>query len=277
MRDVDARRPESDDPTQWLFEGDVASSTDPLQTAVARLVGYRWPALSDDDARPVPDALDAHADDDGIVPLVAVRGEASAEKRLRDGFFAQHLKRFNNRPFVWHIWDGRKDGFGVLVLYHTLDRAALEKLAYGYLGDWITAQTADAEKGVPGADLRLAAARDLQGRLTQILEGEPPHDLFVLWKPAHEQPIGWAPDLNDGVLVNVRPFAEADVLRRKPKVQSTKDRGKNPDGSDWGPDRYNRYEGLPAEHKLRDGDGKVIPDLTNAARRYARRQVGLDN
>ena len=305
-------KPHSDDPTQWLFEGGVASSTDPLQTAVARLVGHRWPAQTDDDGDLIPDALDAHADDDGIVPLVAVRGEPAAEKRLfdllmsaygddfsvarvdalladagypgktlgrwlRDGFFAQHLKRFNNRPFVWHVWDGRKDGFGALVLYHQLDRALLEKLAYGYLGDWITAQTADAEKGVPGADLRLAAARDLQGRLAEILEGEPPHDLFVRWKPAHEQPIGWAPDLDDGVLVNVRPFAQAGVLRRKPKVQSTKDRGKNPDGTDWGPDRYNRYEDLPAEHKLRDGDGKVIPSLTNAARRYARRQAGLDD
>ncbi|WP_412062122.1 Eco57I restriction-modification methylase domain-containing protein [Rubrivirga sp. IMCC45206] len=303
--------PHSDDPTQWLFEGDVASSTDPLQTAVTRLVGYRWPAQSDDDGNAIPDALDAHADDDGIVPLVAVRGEPAAEKRLRDllataygdafsvarvealladagykgksldrwlrdGFFAQHLKRFNNRPFVWHVWDGRKDGFGALVLYHKLDRALLEKLAYGYLGDWITAQTADAEKGAPGADLRLAAARDLQDRLALILEGEPPHDLFVRWKPASEQPIGWAPDLDDGVLVNVRPFAEAGVLRRKTKVQSTKDRGKNPDGSHWGPDRYNRYEDVPAEHKLRDGDGKVIPELTNAARRYARRQAGID-
>ena len=94
------------DPNPTPPRSGSASSTDPLQTAVARLVGYRWPALSDDDARPVPDALDAHADDDGIVSLVAVRGEASAEKRLRDGFFAQHLKRFNNRPFVWDIGEG---------------------------------------------------------------------------------------------------------------------------------------------------------------------------
>ena len=304
--------PHSDDPTQWLFEGDVSTSTDPLQTAVARLVGYHWPAQTDDDGAAIPDALDAHADDDGIVPLVAVRGEPAAEKRLfdllataygddfsvarvdglladagykgkklgrwlRDGFFAQHLKRFDNRPFVWHVWDGRKDGFGALVLYHKLDRALLEKLAYGYLGDWIKAQATDAEKDVPGADLRLAAARDLQGRLAKILEGEPPYDLFVRWKPAREQPVGWAPDLDDGVLVNVRPFAEAGVLRRKVKVQSTKDRGKNPDGAPWGPDRFNRYEDVPAEHKLRDGDGKVIPQLTNTARRYARRQAGLDD
>ena len=36
--------PYSDDPTQWLFHGHPQPATDPLQVAVARLVGYRWPA-----------------------------------------------------------------------------------------------------------------------------------------------------------------------------------------------------------------------------------------
>ena len=36
--------PESDDPTQWLIHGRPESSTAPLQVAVARLLGYRWPA-----------------------------------------------------------------------------------------------------------------------------------------------------------------------------------------------------------------------------------------
>ena len=304
--------PHSDDPTQWLFTGTVAASTDPLQTAVARLVGYRWPAQDDASiVGPVPDDA-LPADDDGIVPLVAVRGEPAAEARLRallaeaygdafsaarvdalleeasfagktlavwlrDGFFAQHLKRFSNRPFVWHVWDGRKDGFSALVLYHTLDHARLEKLTYGYLGDWITAQTADAERGTPGADARLAAARDLQDRLKLILEGEPPYDVFVRWKPAHEQPIGWAPDLDDGVRVNIRPFVEAGVLRKTPTLHWRKDRGANPDGAPWGPERHNSYEDLALEHKLHDGDGKPIEALTVGARRYARRQAGLDN
>jgi hypothetical protein len=32
---------------------------------------------------------------------------------LRNQFFEQHCKRFQNRPFIWHIWDGRKDGLCV--------------------------------------------------------------------------------------------------------------------------------------------------------------------
>ncbi|MCS7072014.1 MAG: BREX-1 system adenine-specific DNA-methyltransferase PglX, partial [Anaerolinea sp.] len=39
--------PASNDPTQWLFQGHPARSTAPLQVAVARLLGYRWPAQRD--------------------------------------------------------------------------------------------------------------------------------------------------------------------------------------------------------------------------------------
>ena len=36
-------KPHSDDPTQWLFSGHPRDSEQPLQVAVARLLGYRWP------------------------------------------------------------------------------------------------------------------------------------------------------------------------------------------------------------------------------------------
>ncbi|MCK7579540.1 MAG: hypothetical protein MZV65_30080 [Chromatiales bacterium] len=42
-------KPYSDDPTQWLFHGHPQPATDPLQVAVARLLGYRWPAETDPD------------------------------------------------------------------------------------------------------------------------------------------------------------------------------------------------------------------------------------
>jgi hypothetical protein len=70
-------------------------------------------------------------------------------------------------------------------------------------------------------------------------EGEPPYDLFVRWKPLHEQPIGWDPDINDGVRLNIRPFMSAElrrggkkgagILRWKPNIKWTKDRGKEPE------------------------------------------------
>ena len=91
--------------------------------------------------------------------------------------------------------------------------------------------------GEDGAEGRLAAAMELQKRLVTILEGEPPFDIFVRWKPLHEQPIGWKPDINDGVRLNIRPFMGSDlpngrtgagILRWKPNIKWEKDRGKEP-------------------------------------------------
>lgn len=245
------------DVSEWLFGGDIPASTDPLQVAVARLLGYRWPK------QPITaDAIDKLVDSDGILCLPGVRGEAAASERLlevlhaaysknwsdsvlhkllsdvgcksgstledwlRNQFFEQHCKQFNNRPFIWHIWDGRKDGFSALVNYHKLTHKALENLAYSYLGDWITAQS---KSDKVGADSRLGAAQELQAKLKLILAGEPPYDIFLRWKPLQEQSIGWHPDLNDGVRMNIRPFIEAEVLRKNPNIKWTKDRGKEPE------------------------------------------------
>ena len=175
--------PYSDDPTQWIFHGDPCGSVvwdeegkwtargplriddTVLQVAVARLLGYRWPAELDSEMRLAKEQQElveycaefaGFADADGIVCLSPTRGEATAADRvrrllaaayadewspatehallaatsakppasledwLRDRFFQEHCKLFHNRPFIWHIWDGRKDGFHTLVNYHRL-------------------------------------------------------------------------------------------------------------------------------------------------------------
>ena len=253
--------PWSDDATQWLFEGRPEVACQPLQVGVGRLLGYRWPEQGEGDD------LDGLADQDGVVCLPPVLGEPPAAQRLeqllarafggtwtpnrtvelleaagsaktdlslwlRDEFFKDHCKVFGNRPFVWHIWDGRRDGFAALVNYHRLDRTNLERLTYTYLGDWIERQQAGVADETAGAEDRLAAAVDLQRRLGLLLDGEPPYDIYIRWKHLAEQPIGWDPDINDGVRFNVRPFVEAGVLRNRFNVHWKKDRGKNPDGSE---------------------------------------------
>ena len=252
--------PHSNDPTQWLCQGNPAGSTEPLQVAVAILLGYCWPKQQLSSLN----SLVAH---EGILPLTPVAGQEPAVERLRrvlnvaygddwsterqrqlllqvgfaekglddwlrDGFFEQHCKTFHQRPFIWHIWDGRKDGFSALVNYHELDSANLDKLIYTYLGDWIRTQQSAEDSGTPGANARLVAALELQKKLEAIRDGEDPYDIHVRWKPVHEQPIGWDPDLNDGVRLNIRPFVTAGVLRSKVKVNWNKDRGRDPDGSE---------------------------------------------
>lgn len=316
-------KPYSDEPTQWIFHGhpcgsviwddqkkwttigNLRSDDTVLQTAVARLLGYRWPAeeSSKSGFQPLKRQDDAFtmelseesrhwlkkskellpfADEDGIVCIPPVRGEMKAEDRLenllaaaygnewssnkksellaqgnhagktldtwlRDKFFIQHCKLFHNRPFIWHIWDGLRDGFAALVNYHKLDRKNLETLIYTYLGDWISRQKQDIGNGVDGAQEKLSAAEALKKKLELILEGEAPYDIFVRWKPIEKQPIGWEPDLNDGVRLNIRPFMTvpdvgkkgAGVLRDKPNIKWGKDRGKDVASAPW----YHLFKG----------------------------------
>lgn len=162
---------------------------------------------------------------------------------LRDKFFEDHCTLFHQRPFVWHLWDGHPKGFACLLNYHQLaapdggGRRTLEKLTYTYLGDWITRQRAAKAANESGADDRLLAAEELKKRLEAILNGEPPYDLFIRWKSLSQQPLGWDPDINDGVRLNLRPFLASDlptgkkgagILRSRPKVKWDKDRGKEP-------------------------------------------------
>lgn len=278
-------KPYSNDPTQWLFHGHPAQSDTPLQVAVARLLGYRWPAELDPDMELSAEArawvqqsesLLPLADDDGIVCLPPVRGEMSAADRLenllaaaygsdwsatrksellaqadhggktletwlREKFFSQHCKLFQHRPFIWHIWDGLRDGFAALINYHKLDHKLLETLIYTYLGDWISRQKQDITGGIDGAQEKLAAAESLKKKLELILAGEAPYDIFVRWKPLNQQPLGWNPDLNDGVRLNIRPFLSvpdvgkrgAGVLHDKPNIKWEKDRGKDVPSAPW--------------------------------------------
>ncbi len=176
-----------------------------------------------------------------ITELLTKEGSSSSnlEEWLRKEFFAQHCKVFQNRPFIWHIWDGRNDGFAALVNYHKLDKENLSKLIYTYLGDWIRMCEAKKKNDESGAEGLLSAALKLKEKLEAILHGEAPYDIFVRWKPIEQQSIGWEPDLNDGVRLNIRPFVEAGVLRNKFNVKWGVDRGKNPPGSPWGEIRDN--------------------------------------
>ncbi|MER9746156.1 SAM-dependent methyltransferase [Mesorhizobium sp. M0140] len=171
--------------------------------------------------------------------LVAEADEALDKKTAKDGSleawlcdraFRQHCGLFHQRPFLWHIWDGLKDGFSVIVHYHRFTRSSLRKLTYTTLGDWLARAKAESN------DLRYEKGRELQQKLEKVLEGEAPLDIFVRWKPLTEQPLGWDPDLDDGVRMNIRPFMEAGILREPPKgIKWVKDRGNDVPSAPWYP------------------------------------------
>lgn len=300
--------PYSNDPTQWIFHGHPCGSVvwngetkrtemgparsdrTVLQVAVARLLGYRWPAelqeldLAEEQRYWVAKCseFERTVDGDGIVCLQPARGEAPAADRLqrvlaiaygdswssavlsdllkesghegksleswlRDKFFIQHCQLFENRPFIWQVWDGLRDGFSALVNYHKLDSKLLEKLIYSYLGDWLQRQKRDRENGIEGAQEKLSAAGRLKKLLEQIREGQDPCDIFVRWKTVDKQPVGWEPDLYDGVRINIRPFLMvpalgkkgSGVLKEKPSINWENDRGKDLPDAPW----YHLFDG----------------------------------
>ena len=184
--------------------------------------------------------------------------DGSLEAWVRDRAFRQHCAIFGRRPFLWHISDGLKDGFSVFVHYHRFDQANLRKLTYTLLGDWLARGKAENNA------LRYEKGRELQQKLEKILEGEKPYDIFVRWKPLAQQPLGWDPDLDDGVRQNIRPFITAGVLTHDlSKILKDKDRGKDVASAPWydvfnGERRNDHHTTLAEKRAAREAAAKRV-------------------
>ncbi len=269
-----------------------------LHVALARLCGYKWPSETYDRAHLAEEAHKTAdlppGDNDGLLGVPPVAGEMSLAERLRvylaatfvkdwsdalerrliaesdelldkkiardgsleawvrDRAFRQHCALFGQRPFLWHISDGLKDGFSVFIQYHRFDQANLRKLTYTLLGDWLA--RAKAENNA----LRYEKGRELQQMLEKVLEGEKPYDIFVRWKSLAQQPLGWDPDLDDGVRQNIRPFIKAGVLTQDlSKILKDKDRGTDVNSAPWhslfkGDRRNDHHTSLAEKRSARD-------------------------
>ena len=184
--------------------------------------------------------------------------DGSLETWVRDRAFRQHCALFGQRPFLWHISDGQKDGFSVFVHYHRFDQANLRKLTYTLLGDWLA--RAKAENNA----LRYEKGRELQQKLATTLEGEEPCDIFVRWESLAQQPLGWDPDLDDGVRQNIRPFIKAGVLTRDlSKILKDKDRGRDVSSAPWydvfnGERRNDHHTSLAEKRAAREAAAKQV-------------------
>jgi hypothetical protein len=194
---------------------------------VDRLRAYLAAAFGTDWSDALERRLVAEADE--ALDKKAAR-DGSLEAWVRDRAFRQHCALFGQRPFLWHISDGMKDGFSVFVHYHRFDQANLRKLTYTLLGEWLA--RAKAENNA----LRHEKGRELQQMLEKVLEGEKPHDIFVRWKSLSHQPLGWDSDLDDGVRQNIRPFIKAGLLTNDlSKMLKDKDRGTDVISAPWFP------------------------------------------
>jgi hypothetical protein len=225
-----------------------------VEVATLLILGYRWPEQDQQEAEHGPAIDPDLVDEDGVIPLVACGNHATAAERIRElwgrlfgeegasrsesefrrwvgmtledwfrrRFFEEHTRRFKQRPIAWHLTS--PDGhFQALVLYHRLSRELLQRLRATYAGALISGLQAEREKAkadqAKASDLTAAIedVEEFRRALERIERGDDPrYRIRCRWKG--EEPDGrpgpYAPDLDDGVKVNIRPFQEAGLLAK---------------------------------------------------------------
>jgi hypothetical protein len=177
-----------------------------------------------------PNALEVALTNELKLRAKGYRSVASLEEWLGDEFFAYHDSLYKSRPILWHIASSQGRGacaFGALVCYHTFDYERLAKLRGTHLRDAIAhcrreAGLASKEGRTDDRLLwqsRMEDSELLDQRLQWLQEGANGHPapgdcrIRTPWKAEADQPQGWRPDLDDGVVVNIAPLQVAGVLR----------------------------------------------------------------
>ena len=165
----------------------------------------------------------------------AVKGyklASSISEWLDNIYFDYHASLYKKRPILWHIASSQgssPSAFGVLCHYHKFDANRMAKLRAGYLRDAIEAfrrEAALADRERRAEDhlewqAKLEEAQALDRKLQAVQEGhhagaeggDSDYRILTPWKSPEDRPKGWAPDIDDGVKVNIEPLQKAGVLR----------------------------------------------------------------
>lgn len=141
---------------------------------------------------------------------------------LRQEFFKRHVQQFKQRPIAWHLVSPGRT-FEAFVLYHRLSRETLQKLRAQYAGSLIERLRADQERArargesnrVTEIQLQIEDVEEFRSRIEKIERGdELKYRIRCRWKGEEEtgRPGPYAPDIDDGVKVNIRPFQETGLL-----------------------------------------------------------------
>lgn len=147
-------------------------------------------------------------------------------------FFRRHVSQFKRRPIAWHLSSPR-GAFQVIVYYHKFDKNRLALLRARYVRNAIESLRHELAKAagtgtdratlnrVAALEAQLADVQEFDARLQRLQEGRDREArIWCPWKSPAEQPVGWDPDINDGVRVNIAPVQRlgllaADVLAAK--------------------------------------------------------------
>jgi hypothetical protein len=144
---------------------------------------------------------------------------------LQREFFRRHVQQFKQRPIAWHL-TSPEGTFQVLVLYHKLSRDTLQRLRDVYAGALLNRLKAELDRATGRSEARAASelraqiedVQEFRDRILAIEVGrELRHRIRCRWKGenAEGRPGPYAPDLDDGVKVNIRPFQDTGLLARE--------------------------------------------------------------
>jgi len=148
---------------------------------------------------------------------------------LRRDFFKRHVQQFKQRPIAWHFTSA-EGIFQAMLLYHRLSRATLQALRTQYAGRLIERLRAEQERARSRKDAAEVSRLQVKiddvdhfSRELQAIEGgdELRHQVRCRWKneEAEGRPGPYAPDIDDGVKVNIRPFQESGLLAMKQVIK----------------------------------------------------------
>ena len=220
-----------------------------------RLLGYRWPEelpASSAAGQPIIPLVRCDVTTRTADELLGARLEAefgaegheASEREFRTyvgrdlkewlqrDFFKRHIQQFKQRPIVWHFVSGGhpsgrapERAFETFVRYHALSRETLQSLRATYAGGLIERLRTMAERDPARASAhqeQIEQVEEFRAALARIERGETLKDrIRCRWKGESDdgRPGPYAPDIDDGVKVNLRPFQEARLLAVKEVIK----------------------------------------------------------
>ncbi len=153
----------------------------------------------------------------------------SIEDWLKRDFFRRHVQQFRQRPIALHLVSPERT-IEVFILYHKLSRATLQKVRAQYAGGLIARLQAEQARAKARGDaanvsrlqVQIEDVEEFRSLIEAIERGEElQYRIRCRWKGEEQngRPGPYAPDIDDGVKVNIRPFQEAGLLAVKEVIR----------------------------------------------------------
>ena len=149
---------------------------------------------------------------------------STLERWLRKGFFGFQVSALKKRPIAW-LLSSELGTFQVIVYYQkfTADRLRLLRARYvEQAKEALRHRLAEARElgenrkalaAIEALESEIADVDEFDQRLGLLLDGATREArIWCPWKSAEEQPVGWEPDINDGVRVNIAPVQRLGLL-----------------------------------------------------------------